>query len=194
MAQLRVYELARELGVSSNEVMAMANSQGEFVRSASSTLSPPVAATLRRAFQQTAAPAQIQRRRPAAPPKPSPKQDDPRQVAADLFGVPAAQIRTRREARNRTTTSGRRVDPVEARWAKERMFEPEETRAWLAAGLGPADDALAYQCKSAGLRPQDLRVKLGVASLSGNASLAANQCQPCGRASSRSDKEALAKF
>ena len=37
MAKVRVYELAKELGVESKTVMAKLNELGEFVRSASST-------------------------------------------------------------------------------------------------------------------------------------------------------------
>ena len=38
MAKLRVYELAKELGVESKELLAHLKQQGEFVRSASSTI------------------------------------------------------------------------------------------------------------------------------------------------------------
>ncbi|WP_408661768.1 translation initiation factor IF-2 N-terminal domain-containing protein, partial [Jatrophihabitans sp.] len=39
----RVHELAKELGVPSKEVLAKLNELGEFVKSASSTVEPPVA-------------------------------------------------------------------------------------------------------------------------------------------------------
>ncbi len=42
MAKVRVYELAKELGVESKELLAHLKEQGEFVRSASSTIEPPV--------------------------------------------------------------------------------------------------------------------------------------------------------
>ena len=42
MAKVRVYELAKELGVESKTLLAHLKSQGEFVRSASSTIEPPV--------------------------------------------------------------------------------------------------------------------------------------------------------
>ena len=38
MAKVRVYELAKELGVESKELLAHLKQQGEFVRSASSTI------------------------------------------------------------------------------------------------------------------------------------------------------------
>ena len=47
MAKVRVYELAKELGVESKTVLAEAKDMGEFVRSASSTLEAPVVRRLR---------------------------------------------------------------------------------------------------------------------------------------------------
>jgi len=46
----RVHELAKELGVSSKDVLARLNDQGEFVKSASSTVEAPVARRLRESF------------------------------------------------------------------------------------------------------------------------------------------------
>ena len=46
----RVHELAKELGVTSKDVLAKLNELGEFVKSASSTVEPPVARRLREAF------------------------------------------------------------------------------------------------------------------------------------------------
>jgi len=45
--KLRVYELAKELGVESKELLAHLKDQGEFVRSASSTIEPPVVRKIR---------------------------------------------------------------------------------------------------------------------------------------------------
>ncbi|HYJ77682.1 MAG TPA: translation initiation factor IF-2 [Actinomycetes bacterium] len=50
MAKVRVYELAKELGVESKAVMAKLTEMGEFVRSASSTVEPPVVRKLRDAM------------------------------------------------------------------------------------------------------------------------------------------------
>ncbi|WP_281966037.1 translation initiation factor IF-2 [Serinicoccus marinus] len=47
MPKLRVYELAKELGVESKELLAHLKDQGEFVRSASSTIEPPVVRKIR---------------------------------------------------------------------------------------------------------------------------------------------------
>ncbi|MFZ5852042.1 MAG: translation initiation factor IF-2 N-terminal domain-containing protein, partial [Actinomycetota bacterium] len=50
MAKVRVYEFAKEVGVESKVVMAKLHELGEFVRSASSTIEPPVVRKLRQAF------------------------------------------------------------------------------------------------------------------------------------------------
>ncbi|MGH3562542.1 MAG: translation initiation factor IF-2 N-terminal domain-containing protein, partial [Mycobacterium sp.] len=50
MAKARVHELAKELGVTSKEVLARLSEQGEFVKSASSTVEAPVARRLRESF------------------------------------------------------------------------------------------------------------------------------------------------
>ncbi|MBC7551432.1 MAG: translation initiation factor IF-2 N-terminal domain-containing protein, partial [Cellulomonas sp.] len=47
MAKVRVYELAKELGVESKTIMTKLGELGEFVRSASSTIEPPVVRKLR---------------------------------------------------------------------------------------------------------------------------------------------------
>jgi hypothetical protein len=46
----RVHELAKELGVTSKQVLARLSEQGEFVKSASSTVEAPVARRLRESF------------------------------------------------------------------------------------------------------------------------------------------------
>ena len=40
--KLRVHELAKQLGVTSKELLAQLKEQGEFVKTASSTVEPPV--------------------------------------------------------------------------------------------------------------------------------------------------------
>ncbi len=69
----RVYELAKEFGVSSKQVLAKLKEMGEFVKSASSTVEPPVVRRLHQEFgsaapKKTAAkPARAQRPASAAP-------------------------------------------------------------------------------------------------------------------------------
>ncbi|WP_024806218.1 translation initiation factor IF-2 [Nocardia sp. BMG51109] len=52
----RVHELAKELGVTSKELLATLKEQGEFVKSASSTVEAPVARRLRESFAAKSAP------------------------------------------------------------------------------------------------------------------------------------------
>jgi len=50
VSKVRVHELAKELGVTSKEVLAKLQDLGEFVKSASSTVEAPVARRLREAM------------------------------------------------------------------------------------------------------------------------------------------------
>ena len=50
MSKVRVYELAKELGMDSKTVLAKLQDMGEFVRSASSTVEAPVARRLKEAL------------------------------------------------------------------------------------------------------------------------------------------------
>lgn len=52
MPKARVYDLAKEFGVDSKTVLEKLKEMGEFVKSASSTVEPPVARRLRAAFQK----------------------------------------------------------------------------------------------------------------------------------------------
>ncbi len=88
MAKVRVYELAKELGVESKTVMAKLSELGEFVRSASSTIEPPVIRKLRAAFPE---PSEEQKKaepaKKAAPKKPAPKK--PVEAVAEAEVKPA---------------------------------------------------------------------------------------------------------
>ena len=83
MPKARVYELAKELGVDSKTVLSKLEAMGEFVKSASSTVEPPVARKLRNAFassgqgnasdsKKPAEPASHSMPKPAAPSAPKP--------------------------------------------------------------------------------------------------------------------------
>ncbi|MEV0077016.1 translation initiation factor IF-2 [Nocardia neocaledoniensis] len=65
----RVHELAKELGVTSKELLAKLKEQGEFVKSASSTVEAPVARRLRESLASKSAPSGDAK--PAARPGPS---------------------------------------------------------------------------------------------------------------------------
>ena len=91
MAKVRVHELAKELGITSKEAITKLEEMGEFVRSASSTIEPPVVKKLRTAFPGAAAPKQESKpaRRPA--PKPAPKA--PAAESAPAAEAPEAQAK-----------------------------------------------------------------------------------------------------
>ncbi|WP_072844188.1 translation initiation factor IF-2 [Rhodococcus tukisamuensis] len=85
----RVHELAKELGVTSKELLARLKEQGEFVKSASSTVEAPVARRLRESFpsaDSAAAPAKPQ----AASPKPGGPRPGPKPAAPAPAPAPAA--------------------------------------------------------------------------------------------------------
>ncbi|MFG1929710.1 translation initiation factor IF-2 [Mycobacterium sp. NPDC048908] len=97
----RVHELAKELGVTSKEVLARLSEQGEFVKSASSTVEAPVARRLRESFggakpaaEKAAAAgngAPAKAAEPKAPAKPAaPKPAPPAAPAEPVAAPPAA--------------------------------------------------------------------------------------------------------
>ena len=57
MAKVRVYELAKDCGMDSKDVLAKLQEMGEFVRSASSTVEPPVVRKFLEKFPPVAKPA-----------------------------------------------------------------------------------------------------------------------------------------
>ncbi|WP_174561882.1 translation initiation factor IF-2 N-terminal domain-containing protein, partial [Rhodococcus triatomae] len=100
----RVHELAKELGVTSKELLATLKEQGEFVKSASSTVEAPVARRLRESFStdKPAAEKSTESARPAAKPgaparsaggaapKPGAPRPGPRPAAPAAEAAPAA--------------------------------------------------------------------------------------------------------
>ena len=86
MAKVRVYELAKELGVESKTIMTKLGELGEFVRSASSTIEPPVVRKLRDSYPAGAAPA------PAPRPAPKPAAAPVEANAAPAVAAPAPVV------------------------------------------------------------------------------------------------------
>src|SRR6478736_3502872 len=70
VAKVRVYELAKELGVESKTLLNHLKEKGEFVRSASSTIEAPVVRKIRETFpaELSAGGASAQAAKPAAKP------------------------------------------------------------------------------------------------------------------------------
>ncbi|MYV29664.1 translation initiation factor IF-2 [Rhodococcus sp. DSM 6344] len=97
----RVHELAKELGVTSKELLATLKEQGEFVKSASSTVEAPVARRLRESFPSAggaetksetgaAAPAARPAAKPGAPSPSAAKPGAPRPGPKPAAPAPAA--------------------------------------------------------------------------------------------------------
>ena len=87
----RVHELAKELGVTSKEVLARLSEQGEFVKSASSTVEAPVARRLRESFGGTKpAAAKVKADGNGAPAKPAATKPTPAKAPAAPAEPPAA--------------------------------------------------------------------------------------------------------
>ncbi|GAA1970065.1 hypothetical protein GCM10009817_07500 [Terrabacter lapilli] len=99
MAKVRVYELAKELGVESKTLLAHLKSQGEFVRSASSTIEPPVVRKIIETFprdgatggdtKQAAPKAAPTGATPTAPRKPAPAPAAPAASSSAGTATPA---------------------------------------------------------------------------------------------------------
>ncbi|WP_280489130.1 translation initiation factor IF-2 N-terminal domain-containing protein, partial [Nocardia farcinica] len=114
----RVHELAKELGVTSKELLATLKEQGEFVKSASSTVEAPVARRLRESFASKSAPANGAKAgakpgpaasaRPGAKPTPGGPRPGPRTPAP---GASAPQAPAEQTARPTDARPGPAVKP-----------------------------------------------------------------------------------
>jgi len=89
VAKVRVYELAKELGVESKVLVAKLQDMGEFVRSASSTIEPPVVRRLREEFPAQAAAAPAKKTTKKAAPAPAPV-EIPLEVPPEVLAAAAA--------------------------------------------------------------------------------------------------------
>ena len=103
MSKVRVHELAKQLGMESKEVLAKLQELGEFVRSASSTVEPPVARKLIEMYPD-AKPAEEKKpvkkaaaKKAAAPKKSEVNPELAAELAAEL-GVDLAALKASREA------------------------------------------------------------------------------------------------
>ncbi|MEZ7238174.1 translation initiation factor IF-2 [Rhodococcus sp. GXMU-t2271] len=143
----RVHELAKELGVTSKELLARLKEQGEFVKSASSTVEPPVARRLRESFAKAngdgSAPS-------AAAPKPGAPRPGPR-PAAPAQAAPAPTPAPQPEAAAPAPSPAPAVRPAASgpkpgapRPAAPKPATPEAPAA-QAAPQAPAPQALAPQ-------------------------------------------------
>ncbi len=125
----RVHELAREFGVDSRTVLAKLKEQGEFVKSASSTVEAGVARRLREAFTSGHRP-------PAVRVQPTPRSEDPLDQAAQLFGVRRETLRRTRSDRPRREPPPKPVSP----W-RLALYTPEAELEWTSRGVRHPDQA-----------------------------------------------------
>jgi len=162
LAKLRVYELARELGVDSKTLMKTLSEIGVSVRSASSPIELAVARRVRMAH--AAAPPSLPapaRPRPLHPPRLRPAAASQRQTpgvlaaAEELFGAGAV----RPEALSAANLPFGR-DGYDLSWTRH-FIEREVYDQFLAAGLDTFEADLAAQCLKARLAPSDLQLELG---------------------------------
>jgi len=97
VAKLRVYELAKDLGMESKELLAKLQEVGEFVRSASSTIEAPVARKLMEKFPDLAVKAQS-----AKEEKPAAKKATAKKSAAKKAAAPKAAKKATKKAAKTT--------------------------------------------------------------------------------------------
>ncbi len=130
--KVRVYELAKELGIESKALLQQLKEQGEFVRSASSTIEPPVVRKIRATMQaasQNAAPTETS----AAPASPSATGSPSAAPASPTMATPVAPS-TSSEAPARPT-------PVTETGAPVPGSGPSAAPAAAAAPAAPAASA-----------------------------------------------------
>ena len=96
MAKPRVHEIAKEIGITSKELLGKLKEMGEFVSSPSSTLEAPVVRKIREAYTSdpapapTSEPAQPKAPQKAVPTPKAPKPTAPAKPAAKPVARPAA--------------------------------------------------------------------------------------------------------
>jgi translation initiation factor IF-2 len=165
MAKIRVYELAKVLGMESRQVLKMLGEAGEFVRSASSTVEPPVIVALCRRLG-VPVPALESRREPRLPegpvlswpraaPRPAhplglPPGTGPRPLGRSVIRPEPRPHRTRdQDAADAVTilgptarprSKGSSLTPEDRQQARERQKDREWEKLWALNALIPADE------------------------------------------------------
>ncbi|MFD1719364.1 translation initiation factor IF-2 [Georgenia deserti] len=137
MAKVRVHELAKELGVDSKTVLATLREQGEFVKSASSTIEAPVIRRLREKFPaQPAEDGQKNDQKKEAPKKPAPRKPGPK-PSAPAPEAPAG------EQQAEATAAPAEAAPADPAPAERQPESPDQdgAAAQPAAPEQPAADA-----------------------------------------------------
>ena len=177
MAKVRVHELAKELGITSKDALAKLQSLGEFVRSASSTIEPPVAKKLRDAFPggasapaPTAAPA-AKAAAPAAPKAPAAASAPAPQTPA----APAAPSASSAPAASSAARPGGMKPGGAPKPGSRAAAEAEAARVAAARAAKPASQQRQSGPRAGGPRP-------------GNNPFASSQGMPRGRDGERAPR------
>ena len=90
MAKLRVHELAKELGITSKELMGHLKEAGEFVKSSSSSLEPPVVRQMREKFAAAHKSKKAETKPAPKAPKPGAAKPAPKKPVAPQASAPEA--------------------------------------------------------------------------------------------------------
>ena len=129
-----VYQLAKDLNVSSIDVIRQMTLWGAPARSATSPVPPVVADRLRATPTSEWAIRPVRRPRPAST-------ADPLDAAALIFGVPRSSLEAARQPRTpgaRRPAPNRKGATATVTWQTpwlRRLIDPTEIDAWIAAGL-----------------------------------------------------------
>ena len=129
MAQVRVYELAKDVGMDSKDVLAKLQEMGEFVRSASSTVEPPVVRKFLEKFPPVAKPAGEEKPAKKAPAKKAaakkaPVQESVESPTVEIPETPAPIAQTPPTPPSRPTNIPSAPNPVPPRPPQARPGAP----------------------------------------------------------------------
>lgn len=125
MAKVRVYELAKQLGLESKQLIAKLNDMGEFVRSASSTIEAPVVRRVKEKFEQEGGQAEA---------KKAPTKSKAASRKAPAPGVTNAPVETKEPIKPSTTSAAEKADKP----AKTSSAKPAAKSASSATKVTPA--------------------------------------------------------
>ena len=137
MAKVRVYELAKDLGLESKELLAKLQEVGEFVRSASSTIEAPVVRKLMEKFPEMKTAAEAA---PAAPKKPAAKKAAAKKAEPTQAEIDAAIAQLDESTRNQLGIAAGSTGPVPSApkpAVPAAPAAPESTQADLTSAAAP---------------------------------------------------------
>ena len=134
VAKVRVYELAKDLGMESKDVLAKLQEMGEFVRSASSTVEPPVVRKFLEKFPPINKPATETKKAPA---KKAPAKKTPAAPAESISDLSSAPTQTPAAPVTPTFTPAQTVTPPAASATPHTPTAPTPQRPAARPGNNP---------------------------------------------------------